>query len=52
MQRLNDVEGTRSAGLRTIWISRRAGWPYELPEPDRTVPDALAAIRLLLHDTP
>ncbi len=44
----HDVAGGRAAGLRTMWISRQQAWPNGEPQADRTVPDALAAISLLL----
>ncbi|MFG2854697.1 HAD family hydrolase [Streptomyces mirabilis] len=44
----HDVAGGRAAGLRTIWIGRQQAWPRGEPHADRTVPNALAAISLLL----
>jgi putative hydrolase of the HAD superfamily len=43
----HDVCGARLAGLRTAWVNRDgAGWPDELPAPDRIVRDVgqLAAL--------
>jgi putative hydrolase of the HAD superfamily len=35
-----DIEGARSAGMRTAWVNRaRAGWPPELAPPDHEVSD-------------
>ncbi|MEU6572539.1 HAD family hydrolase [Streptomyces sp. NPDC046805] len=47
---VNDIGGGRAAGLSTMWIADSSGWPAELPEPDRRVPHARAAIDLLLAD--
>ncbi|MEU2049909.1 HAD hydrolase-like protein [Streptomyces albidoflavus] len=44
----HDVEGGRATGLRTVRIGRQQAWPRDEPQADRTVPDALAAISLLL----
>jgi len=43
-----DIGGGRAAGLRTIWISGGRPWPGPGPDADLTVPDAAAAIRVLL----
>ncbi|MFG1780481.1 HAD family hydrolase [Micromonospora sp. NPDC049051] len=42
-----DVEGGRAAGLATLWVSRGMDWPAELPLPDRTVTDVVAAVHVL-----
>ncbi|MET9815368.1 HAD-IA family hydrolase [Streptomyces sp. NPDC006355] len=47
---VNDIDGGRSAGLRTIWVSNGRSWPLDDPGPYHTVPHARAAIdHLLLH---
>ncbi|MGW0366464.1 HAD family hydrolase [Streptomyces sp. NPDC002990] len=45
---VNDIDGGRSAGLRTIWVGNGHSWPPDDPGPDYTVPHARAAIDLLL----
>ncbi|WP_327325127.1 HAD family hydrolase [Streptomyces sp. NBC_01210] len=45
-----DIDGGRRAGLRTIWIRNGHAWPDRLAAPDHCVPDAEAAIALLLAD--
>ncbi|MFI1954446.1 HAD family hydrolase [Streptomyces xinghaiensis] len=45
---VNDIGGSRSAGFRTVWIHRGLPWPAGLPGPDHQVPDARAAIELLI----
>ncbi|MEU0896993.1 HAD family hydrolase [Streptomyces massasporeus] len=45
---VNDIDGGRSAGLRTIWVDNGLSWPPDDPGPDYTVPHARAAIDLLL----
>ncbi|MFI1281443.1 HAD family hydrolase [Streptomyces sp. NPDC020858] len=49
---VKDIAGGRSAGLATLWIGVPDRWPGDQPAPDRTAPTALAAIHLLLQDTP
>ncbi|GGP40307.1 HAD family hydrolase [Streptomyces abikoensis] len=44
-----DICGGQAAGLRTVWVSRDRHWPTHLAPPDRSVPNALAAIELLLN---
>lgn len=43
-----DIRGGRAAGLRTVWVGRDGQWPTHLPPPDRSAPNALSAIELLL----
>ncbi|EHM29113.1 MULTISPECIES: HAD family hydrolase [Streptomyces] len=45
-----DIDGGRRADLRTIWIRNGRPWPVRLAAPDHCVPDAEAAIVLLLAD--
>ncbi|WP_327334091.1 HAD family hydrolase [Streptomyces anulatus] len=45
-----DIDGGRRAGLRTIWVRNGRAWPDRLAAPDHCVPDAEAAIALLLAD--
>ncbi|MEV0282173.1 HAD hydrolase-like protein [Streptomyces sp. NPDC050610] len=45
---VNDIDGGRAAGLRTVWINRGDGWPDGLAGPDHEVSDARAAIDLLI----
>ncbi|MGW0841429.1 HAD family hydrolase [Streptomyces sp. NPDC002787] len=44
----NDIGGGRSAGLHTIWISNGRSWLADDHSPDHVVPNARAAIDLLL----
>ena len=44
----HDIAGGAAVGLSTIWISGGRTWPDDRPPPDRTCPDALAAIGALL----
>ncbi len=44
-----DIEAARAAGLRTVWMNRRAfAWPRELPPADLTVSDC-AQLAAALH---
>ncbi|MFJ9118861.1 HAD family hydrolase [Streptomyces sp. NPDC102394] len=43
----HDIAGGRAAGLRTVWIGGQLVRPRGEPPAERTVPSALAAIRLL-----
>ncbi|RPK63504.1 Pyrimidine 5'-nucleotidase YjjG [Streptomyces sp. ADI96-02] len=49
---VKDIEGGRTAGLRTIWISGDVTWPQGLPEPDHHAPDVRVAIELLAAGEP
>jgi putative hydrolase of the HAD superfamily len=43
-----DIDGARSAGLRTVWVNRNgADWPGSLPRPDGIVRDLDELDRLL-----
>jgi putative hydrolase of the HAD superfamily len=43
-----DIEGARSAGLRTVWVNRNgADWPGSLPRPDGIVRDLAELDELL-----
>ncbi|WP_374225189.1 HAD family hydrolase [Streptomyces sp. ISL-98] len=44
-----DVEGGRSAGLRTAWISAGRRWPTDARSPDLRAADVSAAIGSLLE---
>jgi putative hydrolase of the HAD superfamily len=45
---VNDVEGSRRAGLRSVWLNRRGlTWPEDLPPPPLVV-DGLDELHLLL----
>ncbi|ARE76473.1 MULTISPECIES: HAD family hydrolase [unclassified Streptomyces] len=48
---VKDIGGGRSAGLATLWIGTPDRWPGQLPAPDRSAPNALSAIHLLLEHT-
>lgn len=44
-----DVDGARSAGLRTVWVNRNgASWPTSLRRPDRIVRDLAELDELLI----
>ena len=48
-----DVAAARAAGLRTVWMNRRAHpWPRELPFPDMTVSDCAQLAAVLCRDPP
>ena len=34
---VNDVDGARRVGIRTVWIHRDREWPSELPPPDHVI---------------
>ncbi|MFI1397817.1 HAD family hydrolase [Streptomyces sp. NPDC020681] len=44
-----DIEGGRSAGLRTLWVGNGRPWTYGPREPDIAVRDATEAIAALRH---
>jgi putative hydrolase of the HAD superfamily len=44
-----DIAGARSAGLRTVWLSRGRTWPIEDFEPDYQAPDPAAAIQHVIN---
>jgi len=47
------VAAARAAGLRTVWMNRRAHpWPRELPFPDMTVSDCAQLAAVLCRDPP
>lgn len=45
---VNDNDGGRSAGLRTIWFGNTLSWLADIPRLDHTVPHVRPAIDLLL----
>ena len=45
---VNDNDGVRFAGLRTIWFGNTRSWPTDIPRLDHEVPHIRAAIDLLL----
>lgn len=49
---INDIEGARRAGLRTVWVNRhRRAWPRELTPPDAEV-SALGDVESFALTTP
>lgn len=45
----SDVQGAREAGMRTVWVNRKAAyWPRHLDAPDATVID-ISGVRALLE---
>lgn len=44
-----DIEGGRSAGLRTLWIAAGRRWPADVRSPDAMAEDASAAVGSLLE---
>ncbi|MEV8514862.1 HAD family hydrolase [Dactylosporangium sp. NPDC051484] len=44
---VRDIAGGRSAGLRTIWLSRARAWDPAQPGPDAVAADIAAAIALI-----
>lgn len=49
---VNDIDGGREAGLRTVWINHGAAWPDELAGPDHEVSSVRAAINLMAAAEP
>jgi FMN phosphatase YigB (HAD superfamily) len=47
-----DIAGARSAGLRTVWLSRGRIWPIEDFEPDHQAADPAAAIKHVIRAEP
>lgn len=45
---VNDVQGARAAGIRSVWVRRGRSWPSDLPEPTAAADSFPSAVDVVL----